>query len=426
MRTGVLCGRVVRHLDQTILHADMNAFYVSCEMSENPSLRGKAVIVGGDVEQRHGIVLAKSDVAKKAGIQTGHAIWQAQQLCKDLIVLPPNYGLHLRISRETREIFDDYTGHVEPFGLDEAWLGLGDATLEDGRIVAVDIRKRVWLELGITASVGVADNKIMSKLGSDYEKPDATTVLSCNDYPNLVWPLPAKDLLYVGRSTAKKLSNCGIYTIGDLANTPPEILQRILGKNGVILWRFANGYDRSPVASTGFCHDIKSIGNSTTTPRDLVELEDVKLVFWILGESVAERLRENRFRARTIQISIRDNELVAFQRQMKLARPTQVAHDIVEAAMQLFVKNYDFKHHKPIRSLGVRGCDLETVDGYVQLSMIPEDIKKQNIETIENTIDGIRQRFGHFAIMRGSLLVDKSFGNINPKDDHVIHPVSLR
>lgn len=413
-------------MHQTILHADMNSFYASCEMSEKPSLRGKAVVVGGDVEQRHGIVLAKSDLAKKAGIQTGHAIWQAQQLCKDLIILPPNYSLYLRISRETRKIFDDYTGYVEPFGLDEAWLGLGQATLDEGRMVADKIRERVWKELGITASVGVADNKIMSKLGSDYEKPDATTVIGREDYPNIVWPLPASDLLYVGRSTEKKLSNCGIYTIGALANTLPEVLKRMLGKNGVMLWRFANGYDQSSVASTGFFHDIKSIGNSTTTPHDLVNLEDVKLTFWVLAESVAERLRENRFRARTIQISIKDNSLFSFERQIKLQRPTQIAHDIIDAAMQLFNKNYDLKHSKPIRSLGIRGCDLETVDGCIQLSMIQEDAQRLNIEIMENTIDRIRERFGHFAIMRGSLLAEKSIGSINPKDDHVIHPVSFR
>lgn len=413
-------------MDQTILHADMNSFYVSCEMSEKPLLRGKAVVVGGDVEQRHGIVLAKSDLAKRAGIQTGQAIWQAKQLCPNLIVLPPNYRLYLRISKETRKIFDSYTGYVEPFGLDEAWLGLGDATLDEGRMVADDIRKRVWLELGIAASVGVSDNKIFSKLGSDYEKPDATTVFGHNNYASMVWPLPVKDLLYVGRATEKKLFNCGIYTIGALANTPPEVLKRILGKNGLMLWRFANGYDRTPVANTGYCHDIKSIGNSTTTPRDLMDAEDVKRTFWVLAESVAERLRENGFRARTIQISIRDNELFSFERQMKLERPTQIAHDIIDTAMQLFTNNYDLQHSKPIRSLGVRGCDLETVDGCIQLSMIPEDSKRLNLEIIENTIDGIRQRFGHFAIMWGSLLVDSSIGDINPRDDHIIHPVSFR
>ena len=412
-------------MSRIIIHADMNSFYVSCEMSEDPTLRGKAVVVGGDVEQRHGIVLAKSDIAKKAGIQTGHAIWQARNLCPNLMVLPPNYQLYLRISRETREIFNDYSGHVEPFGLDEAWIDLGYTTFDEGQRVADEIRLRVWEELGITASVGVADNKIMAKLGSDYKKPNATTIIRPEDYERIAWPLPAKDLLYVGRSTAKKLSNVNICTIGDIATSDPKLMRSLLGKNGEMLWAFANGLDRSPVTCTGYSPDIKSIGNSTTTPRDLENMNDVRVTFWVLAESVAERLREHGFRARTIQISIRDNKLRSFERQMKLNRPTQIAHDIIAAAMCLFSQNYDLDQCNPIRSLGIRGCDLETVDGCVQLSMLQEDKKALKIEEAEKVVDDIRRRFGHFAIMRAALLGD-SIGDINPKDDHVINPVSYR
>lgn len=411
-------------MNQVILHADMNAFYVSCEMSSDPSLHGKAVVVGGDVEARHGIVLAKSDLAKKAGIQTGHAIWQARQLCPNLIVLQPNYKLYLRVSQATREIFSRYTGYIEPFGLDEAWLGLGQTNFDDGRRVADEIRACVHSELGITASVGVANNKIMSKLGSDYKKPNATTVITPKDYPRIVWPLPAGELLYVGRSTAKKLYRMGLYTIGDLANVEPDILRRSLGKNGEMLWHFANGLDGSPVAAAGSSMEIKSIGNSTTTPRDLVGLHEVRLTFLVLAESVATRLRENGFRARTVQISIRDNALHTCERQMKLTSPSQISHDLLDAAMHLFTQNYDLKHQPPIRSLGIRGCDLETTEGCIQLSMLQEDIKRINLETIENTIDHIRGRFGRNAIKPCSLLFDRAIGDINPKDDHIIHPVS--
>ncbi len=410
-------------MDATILHADCNAFYVSCEMSERPSLRGKAVVVAGDPEARHGIVLAKSDLAKKAGVKTGHAIWQARQLCPNLIVLPPNYRLYLRMSHETREIFEDYTGRVEPFGLDEAWLGLGRDTIDQGRKAADEIRKRIWDELGITASVGVADNKIMAKLGSDLKKPDATTVLRPEDYPTRVWPLPVGELLYVGRSTQAKLTRLGYLTIGDLARSTPAVMRALLGKPGEMLWVFANGMDKSPVCNVGYRPEIKSIGNSTTTPRDLTTLEDVKVTTWVLAESVAARLREHRFRARTVQIYVRDNELQSFERQMKLKHPTQLANEIAGAAMLLFAANYDFATRKPIRSLGVRGADLETVDGSIQLSFIEEDRKRTNQEIIENVVDDIRRRFGHFAIQRASLLCD-SIGGINPKDDHVIHPVS--
>lgn len=410
-------------MDATILHADCNSFYVSCEMSQNPTLRGSAVVVGGDVEARHGIVLAKSDLAKRAGIKTGHVIWQAKRLCPGLIVLPPNYRLYLRMSHEFREILDDYSGRVEPFGLDECWIGLGSDTIEQGEKVANKIRKRVWDELGITVSVGVANNKIMAKLGSDLKKPDATTVIRPENYERLVWPLPAADLLYVGHATEEKLRRAGITTIGGIAQASPHLLKTLLGINGEMLWRFAAGEDKTPVADTGYAPVIKSIGNSTTTPRDLVNMEDVKLTIWVLAESVAERLRDGGFRARTVQIHIRDNALVSFERQVKLNRPTQLAHEIVRAAMQLFTAHYDFARQKPIRSLGVRGADLETVDGCVQLSMLMEDSKRINQELVEKAIDGIRARFGHFAVQRGCLLIDR-IGEINPKDDHVIHPVS--
>ena len=410
-------------MDATILHADCNAFYVSCEMSENPKLRGKAVAVAGDPDARHGIILAKSDLAKRAGIKTGHAIWQAKRLCPELIVLRPNYRLYLRMSQETRQIFGDYTGHVEPFGLDEAWLGLGRDDIMRGQKAADSIRHRIWKELGITASVGVADNKIMAKLGSDLKKPDATTVLRPEDYPRRVWPLPVGELLYVGRSTEVKLMRAGYGTIGDVARSSPAVLRAMLGKAGEMLWTFANGLDKSPVNNTGYSPEIKSIGNSTTTPRDLINLDDVRMTVWVLAESVAERLREHRFRARTVQIYVRDNELKSFERQTKLRRPTQLAHEIMNAAMGLFEGHYDFGEEKPLRSLGVRAADLETVDGCMQLSMIAEDKKRMNLEIVENTVDEIRRRFGHFAIQRGSLLVDP-IGVINPKDDHVIHPVS--
>ena len=410
-------------MDATILHADCNSFYVSCEMSQDPTLRGKAVVVGGDVEARHGIVLARSELAKRAGIKTGHVIWQAKRLCPGLIVLPPNYRLYLRMSHEFREILGSYSGRVEPFGLDECWVGLGTDTIEQGEKVANEIRKRTWEELGITVSVGVANNKVMAKLGSDLKKPDATTVLRPEDYERLVWPLPATDLLYVGHATEEKLKRVGITTIGGIAQASPHYLKSLLGINGEMLWRFASGLDKTPVADTGYSPVIKSIGNSTTTPRDLVNMEDVKLTMWVLAESVAERLRDGGFRASTVQIHIRDNALVSFERQVKLNKPTQLAHEIVRAAMQLFAAHYDFTRQKPIRSLGVRGADLETVDGCVQLSMLMEDQKRINQELVEKAIDGIRARFGHFAVQRGSLLIDR-IGEINPKDDHVIHPVS--
>lgn len=409
-------------MPRTILHVDANSFYVSCEMSEKPSLRGKAVVVGGDAEARHGIVLAKSDKAKAAGIKTGLVLWQAKMKCPNLIVLQPNYRLYLRMSRELRGIMGDYSGHIEPFGLDEAWIGLGPEPIEEGKRIADEIRRRAWAELGITVSVGVADNKIMAKLGSDYKKPNATTVIAPKDYEHIVWPLPVEDLLYVGSATEKKLHRMAIYTIGDLVNAPLNVLTDNLGVNGEMIWRFAAGLDTSEVASTTYSPDIKSIGNSTTTPRDLVTVEDVNLTMWVLAESVAERLREHGFRAKTIQIYVRDNSLISFERQMRLKRPTMLADEIAHAAMALFCANYNLNCQPPLRSIGVRGADLVTDDGNVQLSMLADETRRINQELIEHAVDGIRRRFGHFAIQRASMLGDR-IGGINPKDDHIIHPV---
>ena len=413
-------------MNRVILHADCNSFYVSCEVCYRPELRGLPVVVGGDPEARHGIVLAKSDAAKAAGIKTGHVLWQAKSLCKDLIILPPDYRKYLRFSKMTREIFGDYSDRVEPFGLDEAWIDVSGSstTIEDGERIAHALRERIKEELGITVSVGVGDNKIMAKLGSDMKKPDAVTVVHPDHYTDQVWPLPVGELLYVGPATETKLKRLGLYTIGDLARMQPHDIHGILGKNGVMLWSFANGLDQSPVSTTGYAPDIKSIGNSTTTPADMVCDEDVMRTIWVLSEAVAERLREHGFRARTVQISVRDNALKSYERQIKLKRPTQIAAELARASMSLFRANHRWDTDKALRSIGVRGADLETDTGAVQLSLFAEEIKREKTERIEHAMDEVRKRFGHFAMMRGSLLKEP-VGRINPKEDHTIHPVSF-
>ena len=407
-----------------VMHCDCNAFYFTCEASRKPSLHGKAVVVGGDEEARHGIVLAKSDLAKAAGIKTGNALWEARQKYPSLIILPPNYDLYLYLSRRTREIFGDYTDRIEPFGLDEAWLDLtGNETLHTAKLLSDKIRKRFISELGLTASIGIANNKIFAKLGSDYKKPDASTLITPDDYERMVWTLPASELLYVGAATAKKLTRFGINTIGDIAHTSIEHIRLMLGKNGEMLHAFARGEDLSRVALMGSAPEVKSIGNSTTTPRDLVSNDEVRLTFWVLAESVAERLREHGFKARTLQIHVRDNALNAFERQMSLPRPTQLAFELVETGMDLFRRCYHFDKQLPIRSVGIRGCNLIPANGIAQMSMFEEENKRSKLEIVENTMDEIRARYGHFAIQRASLLTDR-IGSINPKDDNTIHPVS--
>lgn len=408
---------------RTILHSDLNSFYASVELLYHPELRGKPVAVGGDVEQRHGIILAKSELAKKAGVKTGDAIWQAKQKCPGLICLPPDYKKYLRFSQLARAIYADYTDRIESFGIDEAWLSLTGSThlFGDGVQVADTIRRRMREELGVTASVGVSFNKIFAKLGSDMKKPDATTLITQENFRDTVWPLPVEELLYVGRSTRNKLNNRGVLTIGDLARRDVHDLRLLLGVWGETLWAFANGCDESPVAQAGAESYVKSVGNSTTTPRDLVNDEDVKLIVFVLAESIAARLRRHGLKCRTVAIHVRNNELFSFERQGKLSGPTFLSGKIADKAMELFRANY--RWDKPIRSIGVRGADLVTAAGMVQLDLFERDVAM--MEELERCVDQLRNRFGPYCIQRCALLQDGQLTGFDPKTEHVIHPVSF-
>ena len=259
-------------MDRVVLHSDANCFYASVEMLYHPEFDGKPLAVGGDPEARHGIVLTANYIAKKKGIKTGMALWQAKQACPDLIFVPPRMDLYLKFSGMLREIYSDYTNQIEPYGCDESWLDVtGSSSLKgDGRKIAEEISRRVKKELGITVSIGISWNKIFAKIGSDYKKPDGITEFNRQNYKDLIWKLPASDLLYVGRSTRRVLTKYGIRTIGELACADPDFLERQLGKMGLVLYSFANGWDDSQVAAEGYSAPIKSIGNSTTAPRDLV------------------------------------------------------------------------------------------------------------------------------------------------------------
>lgn len=410
-------------MNRTILHVDLNNFYASVECLYRPELRDKPLIVCGDAEARHGIVLAKNQPAKQLGIKTGDVIWEAKLKCRDLVAVPADFRKYLRFSRLARQIYADYTDQIEVFGIDECWLDVTGSThlFGDGQHIADTIRRRFKSELGLTASVGVSYNKIFAKLGSDMKKPDATTVITEDNYRDKVWPLPAGELLYVGRSTRRKLENRAIFTIGDLAKADIKNLRLMLGVWGETLWTFANGYDSAPVRLSGEESVIKSVGNSTTTVRDLISDTDVKLIIYVLAESVAARLRKHGFKCKTIAIHVRDKELYSFDRQGKLSAPTFVFNDIAEKAIELFKANYAW--NKPIRSIGVRGADLVTANGHVQIDLFNGD--NMEAETLECTIDNLRKRFGHYSVQRCAMLLDRQLTGFNPKDDHVIHPVSF-
>jgi DNA polymerase IV len=407
---------------RTILHSDMNNFYASVECVYHPELRDKPVIVCGDPELRHGIVLAKNYLAKQAGVITGMPIWQARNRCPGLVAVKADFPLYLRFARAARQIYSDYTDQVEPFGLDEVWLDVtGSGFIGEGRIIADNIRHRIRSELGITASVGVSFNKIFAKLGSDIKKPDATTVISHDNYQQTIWPLPARELLYIGPATWGKLKRLSLTTIGRVAQADPLFLRSFLGKWGEVLWSFANGQDFSPVARCGEGSEIKSIGHSTTTPRDLVCEDDVRMTFYVLAEAVAARMREMGFLCRTIQIWIRDRQMHSFVLQHRLDQPTCLTSTLTRVAMDLFRKHYDWQ--QGIRSIGIRGADLVAEADHRQLSIWDQENGRS--ERLERTVEDLRRRYGHFAVQRGLMLQDTRLSNLAPKEDHVIHPVSF-
>ena len=411
-------------MDRTILHSDCNCFYASVEMLHRPELTGKPLAVGGDPEARHGIVLTANYIAKRQGVKTGMALWQARQACPDIIFVPPRMDLYLRFSRLCREIYLEYTDQVENFGCDEAWLAVENSSLikGDGMTIAREISERIRRELGITVSIGVSWNKIFAKLGSDYKKPDAITRISRENYRQIVWPLPSSDLLYVGRSTKRKLARVGIITIGDIAESEPDYMHSLLGKMGLILHGFANGLDESPVTTDGYSAPVKSIGNSTTTPRDLETDTDVKIILMALSESVAMRLRKNGFVAEVVEISVRDNGLYSFTRQKKLSRPTNVTNEIMTAAFSLFKEHYSWQN--PIRSLGVRGSSLKLENIPVQLNLFTDEKMREKQEKLDAMTDEIRRRFGYFSIQRAFVKQDETLSLLDA-GSHTVHPVGF-
>ena len=411
--------------ERKILHIDMNNCYASITTLHHPKLRGKPLAIGGDVEARHGIILAKNYEAKPFGIQVGMAIWEAKQKCPGLIVVPPEYDKYLRFSQMMREIISEYSDQIEPFGLDELWTDVtGSLSLfaDSAEKLANDIRERIKFELGVTVSIGASYNKIFAKLGSDIKKPDAVTPIWEDNFKDVVWKLPAEDILGVGRATKIKLYQRNVRTIGAIAQTDPKTLQSWFGKWGLILYAFANGHDTSPVQKMGNESVIKSVGNSTTTPRDLENEHDCKIVFYNLAESVARRLRDLGLKGNTVQISLRDNGLSSFERQMKLDRPTFLANEICDTAMTLLKTNYTFQ--KPLRSIGVRAQNLVPENQVYQLSLFTEDEEKRNKrEVLERTIDSIRDRFGYYSIDTALMREDKTLGRLNCGESNIIHPI---
>lgn len=412
-------------MDKVVLHSDINSCFANIECLYNPSLRGKPVSVCGSIEERHGIVLASTIEAKRRGVKTGEAIWQARQKCPELITVTPNYDRYVRFSKLARNIYADYTDMVEPFGLDEAFLDVtGHPDAKDGGVkIADEIRRRIKYELGITVSVGASFNKIFAKLGSDLKKPDAITAISRENFKTRVWPLPVEALLYAGRSTTRRLHECGIKTIGELAMCREDVLKNQLGKMGSVLWGFANGYDATPVARLGDFPAAKSISHGTTPPRNMENFQDAEIIITMLSESVTERLRSHGFKAGTVYINFRDTALNHYQRRHKLSPKTALSAEISSAATALLREAWDFS--VPLRSITVGTSDFSPDALPVQLSVFSDEEQRIKLERLDNAIDDIRRRFGHYSIMRAVTCLDDTLGCLDAKNEHVSYPVGF-
>lgn len=384
-----------------ILHIDMNNFYASVECLYRPELKNVPMAVAGDPTKRHGIILAKNQLAKIKGVQTAQAIWQAQRLCKDLVLVPPHYDRYKKFSALAMKIYSEYSDQVESFGLDECWIDVtGSERLFGSPMqIAMQIKERIKDELGLTVSIGVSFNKVFAKLGSDYKKPDAITEIRADNFKEIVWNLPANELLYVGRSTKNTLDKFGIRTIGEIAMADKEVLGKNMGKNGYQLWDYANGLDTSKVSNLLDKAEVKTIGNSVTLPKDIKDAADIKKVFLSLSEQVAHRLRKKGLWAVGIQISVRRYNLESYQKSTTLTRAVADSSSIYKAAYELFL---NCNETVSIRSLGVR-VDRLSAEPVVQYSFFEavEDLEKEM--KLEEAKDKIRGKYGLQSVQRAVL-----------------------
>ena len=390
--------------NRAILHSDLNCFYASVETMLDPRLRGKAVAVCGSTEDRHGIVLAKSELAKKAGVKTGMVNWEARQCCHDLIIVPPQYDQYLKYSKLTQAIYQRYTDMMEPFGMDECWLdvtGSGNVC-GDARMIAENIRRSVKEELGLTVSIGVSFNKVFAKLGSDMKKPDAITEIAPESYKEKIWPLPCSDMIYCGPATTKKLARCGIHTIGNVAACDPVFLKNLLGANGLALWSYANGRDTSRVMHKDFVSPIKSVGHGITCVSDLENEEEVWKVILELSQDIGHRLRLHGLATRTVQIAVRGNDLYGSQFQCKLPIKTQLPSEIAVAAFRCFKERYSWS--TKVRAITVRAIELSPKDSVEQLDLFEDCSKRIAKEKVQDAVEEIRGRFGKGAITYACLM----------------------
>ena len=429
-------------MERIIIHSDLNNFYASVERMLNPELCGKPVAVCGSKEERHGIVLAKSEEAKRFGVRTGDTVWQAQRKCKDIIVVPPHFDKYLEISKKVRGIYAQYTDYIESYGIDECWLDITNSTLlfpkyEGEKFVELDgvryfaegflrhladcIREEVKVKMGVTVSCGISFNKVYAKLGSDLKKPDGTTVISKAFYKQIIFGLPVEELLYVGNATKNKLASMGITTIGKLAQADDEKMYNTFGKVGLTLLKNARGENDEPVSHIDEKREMKSIGNSCTYAEDITSLPRIKRLLYVLSESVAARLRESgQGLANTVHLWVRDTNLNDFSVQKKV-RHTALCGEIASYAFELFEENV--KPPFQIRSLGVTVSGFD--NGKSQVTFEEEYGNYKKREIVERTVDEIRKKHGYDKLQRAVVAEDPTASKTDIKNSHLIKPAKV-
>ena len=389
---------------RAILHSDANCFYASCEMVLNPDLRGKAVAVCGSSEERHGIVLAKSEKAKRAGVTTGMTNSEAKRLCPDLIIVPPRFEYYSKFSKLLHKIYERYTDLIEPYGLDECWLDVSDSIKEPYEI-AEEIRQAVKDELGLTVSIGVSYNKVFAKLGSDLKKPDAISVITEDDFKDKIWHLSCSDLLYCGRQTTEKLNSCGVRTIGQLAALPHDFIEGRFGKNGVMLWEFANGLDVSPVAHMDYKAQAKSIGHGITCVKNLVNNEEAKKVIIALSQDVGYKLRKSGLCARGVSLTIKNELLISNSYQARVDSPFWDEVSLANEAYKLLERNYNWSFN--IRAISVTAIDLVDINTPMQASIFFDSDKEEKKKRLFKAIDEVNNTYGK-GVLKPACVLDES------------------
>ncbi len=386
-------------MERIILHCDLNNFFASVECRNHPEFAGKPVAVCGDAAQRHGIVLAKNEIAKRFGIKTGETIWQARGKCPELILAEPHYETYLSLSKQVQAIYSDYTDLVEPFGIDECWLDVSGSTLlfGSGKSMADSIRERVKKEIGLTVSAGVSFNKVFAKMGSDMKKPDGTTLISKEEFREKIWSLPANEMFGIGEKTYKALCKRRILTIGDIASCKPSTMEYFFGKNGLSMWENANGRDLSPVSPVSYRPPLKSISRSSTLCRDITGEEEILAAATLLAQDVGQRLREQRLSAKNICLGLRSSSLEWREYSLSLPSPVRGTAEILSHIKHIFRSRQTMQ--RDIRSVSVRVSDLTADHLPVQLDLFADTQKEIRQETLEQTVDDLRRKHGFSCLM---------------------------